>query len=112
MKWLKYAIIVSLIIMVFMTWFYKPDHEWELNEAHRELKEWQDAYARLANVHDSLDEAYVSLEREFEKQDSLYLARLQINKKEYEKFVDGFGTLTVDEHIQLLSEFLSKKDSI
>ena len=112
MKWLReIAIIVLLFLLGFLLYDYINEQH-KIADVSQELKKWQDAYAELADTHDALGSAYAILLTEFQQKDSLYNRQLQINKAQYEKNMAAFDTLTVDEHIQLLSDYLSQKDSL
>ena len=112
MKWIRELIIIILLVLLgFMLHDFLNQKE-ELTDVNQQLKKWQEAYAELADTHDTLDSAYALLKEEFRQMDSMYKKKLLINIIEYEKDMAAFDTLSVDEHIQLLSNYLSEEDSI
>lgn len=112
MKTLKGGVIILLLFVIGFQFYFLINQKWEIKEVNKELNDWQDAYARFAITHDTLVDAYASLKKEFDLNDSLYKKKLETNQSKYEKIIAGFDTLNVDQHVELLSNFLSEKDKI
>ena len=111
MKSLKGGVIVFLLFGIGFLSYYSINQGWEIDEVNKELSDWQDAYERLTVTHDTVVVSYASLKAEFALKDSLHKKKLESNRLKYEKIIAGFDTLDIDQHIELLSEFLSEEDS-
>lgn len=90
-----------------------------INKYQEGQKQWELKYKSLvfshdslATAHDTLVASYSILIQEQKTIDSIYSKSLKDNQSEYEKVIDKYSTLTLDEHILQLSKFLSEKDSI
>ena len=77
-----------------------------------EVERWRDAYDQLLIKHESLSMHYDSLVLLHARTDSNFRILLKRNTEEYEKIIAGYDTLSIDEHIVLLSKYLSEKDSL
>ena len=77
-----------------------------------EIERWRGAYEQLLTEHESLSMHYDSLVLLHAETDSNFRVLLKRNSEEYEKVIAGYDTLSIDEHILLLSKYLSEKDSL
>lgn len=112
MNWKCVVIIGLAVLLAFFLVTYFSDAPVEDKGKDEEIKKWQESYQKLADTHHQLLQTHDSLLLAIDKMDSAFAVKLKSNALHYEKIIAGFDTLSIDEHIVLLSKYLSEKDSI